>query len=83
MKKYRSESNGRRSFDTAIEYGTVAAVAREETRTAKATVRATRFPRGHEFNASLADHCGGCPIACLFKSTLAYAMGAKTARCAL
>ena len=39
MKK--SERKGRRSFDTAIEYGTVAMVAREKTRTAKAAVRAT------------------------------------------
>ena len=41
MKK--SERKGRRSFDTAIEYGTVAMVGREKTRTAKAAVRATRF----------------------------------------
>jgi hypothetical protein len=40
MKKYRSERKGRRSFDTAIEYGTVAVVASEKTRTAKAAVRA-------------------------------------------
>jgi len=39
MKK--SERKGRRSFDTAIEYGTMAMVAREKTRTAKAAVRAT------------------------------------------
>jgi TctA family transporter len=43
MKK--SERKGRRSFDTAIEYGTVAMVAREKTRTAKAAVRATRSGR--------------------------------------
>lgn len=42
MKK--SERKGPRSFDTAIEYGTVAMVAREKTRTARAAVRATRFP---------------------------------------
>jgi len=41
MKKYRSERKGRRSFDTAIEYGTMAIVAKEKTRTAKAAVRAT------------------------------------------
>jgi hypothetical protein len=41
MKK--SERKGPRSFDTAIEYGTVAMVAREKTRTAKAAVRATRL----------------------------------------
>lgn len=29
MKKYRSERKGRRSFDTAIQYGTVAMVARK------------------------------------------------------
>jgi hypothetical protein len=33
MKKYRSERKGRRSFDTAIEYGRVAMLAREKTRT--------------------------------------------------
>jgi len=43
MKKCRSERKGRRSFDTAIEYGTVAMVAREKTRTAKAAVHATYF----------------------------------------
>ncbi|MGD0129010.1 MAG: hypothetical protein ABSF46_27075, partial [Terriglobia bacterium] len=42
MKKYRSERKGRRSFDTAIEYGTVAMVAREKTRTGRAAFRATR-----------------------------------------
>jgi hypothetical protein len=42
MKK--SERKGRRSFDTAIEYETVAMVAREKTRTTKAAVRATRHP---------------------------------------
>jgi hypothetical protein len=41
MKK--SERKGRRSFDTAIEYETVAMVAREKTRTARAAVRATRY----------------------------------------
>ena len=42
MKKYRSERKGRRTCDTAMEYGTGAMVAREKTRTAKAAVRATR-----------------------------------------
>jgi hypothetical protein len=37
----KSERKGRRSFDTAIEYGTVAMMAREKTRTAKPAVRAT------------------------------------------
>jgi hypothetical protein len=41
MKKYRSNRKGRRSFDTAIEYGTVAMVAKEKTRTARPAVRAT------------------------------------------
>jgi hypothetical protein len=41
IKKYRSERKGRRSFDTAIEYGTVAMMATEKTRTAKPAVRAT------------------------------------------
>jgi len=41
IKKYRSERKGRRSFDTAIEYGTVAMMATEKTRTAKSAVRAT------------------------------------------
>src|SRR5208337_1323523 len=40
IKKYRSERKGRRSFDTAIEYGTVAMIATEKTRTAKSAVRA-------------------------------------------
>jgi hypothetical protein len=44
MKKYRSERKGRRSFDTATEYGTVAMLAREKTRTANAAVRATCLP---------------------------------------
>ena len=43
IKKYRSERKGRRSFDTAIEYGTVAMIATEKTRTAKSAVRATCF----------------------------------------
>jgi hypothetical protein len=41
IKKYRSERRGHRSFDTAIEYGTVAIIATEKTRTAKSAVRAT------------------------------------------
>ena len=41
MKK--SGRKGRRSIDTAIDYGTVAMVARENTRTAKAAVHATYF----------------------------------------
>ena len=41
IKKRRSERKGRRSFDTAIEYVTVATMARERTRTATSTVRAT------------------------------------------
>jgi hypothetical protein len=44
MKKYRSKRKGRRSFDTAIEYGTVAITATEKTRTPQGgTVRATCF----------------------------------------
>jgi hypothetical protein len=39
----RSERKGRRSFDTAIEYGRVAIVATEKTRTAKSAVRATCY----------------------------------------
>ncbi len=35
MKKYRSERNGRRSFDTAVEYPSVEPTATEKTRTAK------------------------------------------------
>ena len=35
MKKYRLERNGRRSFDTAVEYPTVEPTATEKTRTAK------------------------------------------------
>jgi hypothetical protein len=55
IKKYRSERKGRRSFDTAIEYGTVAMVAREKTRTAKSSVRASPLqtetvPRGEAFD---------------------------------
>ena len=42
QKKYRSERKGRRSFDTAIEYGTATMMAMEMTRTAKSAVRATR-----------------------------------------
>ena len=37
----KAERKGRRSFDTAIEYGTVAIIATEKTRTAKSAVRAT------------------------------------------
>jgi hypothetical protein len=37
----RSERKGRRSFDTAIEYGTVAMIATEKTRTARPAGRAT------------------------------------------
>jgi hypothetical protein len=48
IKKYRSERKGRRSFDTAIEYGTVAMMATEKTRTAKPAVRATCFCRVHQ-----------------------------------
>jgi hypothetical protein len=43
MKKYRSERKGRRRFDNAIEYGTVALAAAEMTRIAKPAVRATGF----------------------------------------
>ena len=41
IKKRRSERKARRSFDTAIEYVTIATMARERTRTATSTVRAT------------------------------------------
>jgi hypothetical protein len=41
LKKYRSERKGRRSFDTALEYGTVAIIGTEKTRTAESAVRAT------------------------------------------
>ena len=37
IKKYRSERKGRRSFDTAIEYGTVAMMATDKTRTRRPT----------------------------------------------
>jgi hypothetical protein len=40
IKKYRWERKGRRSSDTAIEYGTVVIMATEKTRTAKSAVRA-------------------------------------------
>ena len=40
-KEISIEKKGRRSFDTAIEYGTVAIRATEKTRTAKSAVRAT------------------------------------------
>jgi hypothetical protein len=43
MKKYRSERKGRPSYDTAIEYGVVATIATENTRTTKAAVRVTCF----------------------------------------
>jgi hypothetical protein len=41
IKKYRSERKGRRSFRTAIEFGTVAIIAAEKTGTAKSAVCAT------------------------------------------
>jgi len=41
IKRRRSERKARRSFDTAIEYVTVATMARERTGTATSTVRAT------------------------------------------
>ena len=47
MKKYRSERKGRRSFDTAVEYARVIAIANEKTRTAKTAVRATCSSIGH------------------------------------
>jgi len=43
IKKHRWERKGRRSFDSAIKYGTVAIIATEKTRTAKSAVRATCF----------------------------------------
>jgi hypothetical protein len=44
--RHREKSMGkkrRRSFDTAVEYGTVAMMATEKTRTAKPAVGATHF----------------------------------------
>ncbi len=41
MKKYRSERNGRRNFDTPLRYNTAGVTASQKTRTAKAAVRAT------------------------------------------
>ena len=41
--KYRFDRNGRRSFDTAVEYPTAEPAATEKTRTAKAAVRATCY----------------------------------------
>jgi hypothetical protein len=41
IEKYRSERKGGRSLDTALEYGTAAMIASEETRTAESAVRAT------------------------------------------
>jgi hypothetical protein len=46
IKKYRSERKGRRSFDTAIEYGTVATIATEKTRTARSAVGTAAFQSG-------------------------------------
>ena len=43
IKKYPSLRKGRRSLDTAVEYGTVVIIATEQTRTAESAVRATRF----------------------------------------
>jgi hypothetical protein len=44
MKKYRSERKGRRSFDTAIEYGTVVMVARKD---ADRKSGGPRYPLAH------------------------------------
>ena len=63
MKK--SERKGRRSFDTAIEYGTAAMVAWEKTRTAKAAVRATRLPPLKDYYLSRAELCEFNPP-CIF-----------------
>ena len=41
IKKYRWERKGRRSFDSAIKYGTVAIIGTEKTRAAESAVRAT------------------------------------------
>jgi hypothetical protein len=41
INKYRPARKGRRSYDSAIDYDTVAIVAMVKTRTAKSAVRAT------------------------------------------
>jgi hypothetical protein len=43
MKEYRSERRGWRNFDTALHNNAVDVIATEETRTAKAAVRATHY----------------------------------------
>ncbi len=47
MKKYGSERKGRRRRDTVLEYDTAKVIARQEPRTSKTEVRATRSRR-HE-----------------------------------
>jgi len=56
MKKHRSERKARRSSDTAIEYGAVAIIATEKTRTAESAVRATCFEKMHSERAEGSLH---------------------------